>query len=225
MARTRSFDAAVFFRVIAGTALGAAGGAALLLGVVPGAGDDYRPAVLSTILVPLGCFLGWLLSGSRERAGTAAAACFGLYFLSAFAAARLGTIFPALRYFPTTLGVQSAAALGLATALGLLGRGVPQVEKLYDARDTAGLAALLREGPPPERAAAARALGALGTPDSRPPLLAALEDPDPQVRREALAGLVGLAQEEDRPRIAGWLQHDEARTRRLAREVLRWIEK
>lgn len=221
----RSFDASIFFKVVAGTALGAAGGAALLLWAVPGAGNDYRPAVLSTVLVPLGCFWGWLLSGSRERAGTAAAACFGLYFLSAFAAARLGTLFPALRYFPTTLGVQSAAALGLAAVLGFLGRGVPQVEKLYDARDTAGLAALLREGTLAERAAAARSLGALGTPEARPSLLAALDDPEPQVRQEALAGLVGLAQAEDRPCLEAWARRGEKRARRLAREALRWIEK
>jgi hypothetical protein len=225
MAKTRTFDGAITFRILLGTAVGAAGGVALLLWLVPGAGSDYRPAVLSTILVPLGCFAGWLLSGSRERAATAAVVCFGLYFLSAFAAARLGTLVAIFTYFPTVLGVQSLGAVGLALGLGFLGRGVPQVERLGDARDVAGLARLLREGDARERLEAARALAALGGTEARNPLLSALDDAEPQVRCEALAGLAGLAEPEDRPRLEALRQNPDRRTRRLAREALRWIGK
>jgi hypothetical protein len=224
MAKAVRFDSAIFFRALAGTAVGTALGVALLLWVVPGAGNDYRPAVLSTIVVPLGCFAGWLLSGSRERAGTAALVCFGLYFLSAFAAARLGTLVESFKYFPTVVGVQSLGAVGLAVLLGFLGRGLPQVERLRDARDVAGLAALLHDGAPRERWEAARALGAVGGEASRPALLAALDDTDPAVRRAALAGLVGLARPEDRPRLEGFRTHPDRRTQHLAREVLHWIE-
>lgn len=223
MVKSDTFDRAILLKVLLGTVVGAAVGAALLLWAVPGT-DDYRPAVLSTIVVPLGCFVGWLFSGSRERAGTAAIVCFGLYFLSAFAAARLGTLVPAWRYFPTVVGVQTVGGVGLAVLLGFLGRGLPQVERLRDAGDAAGLARLLREGTPPERQEAARALGALGGAESRPALLAALDDADAAVRQHALAALVGLARPEDRPRLEALRQHPDRRTQRLAREVLRWIE-
>ena len=225
MAKANRFDSAILLRILLGTAIGAAGGLVLLLGVIPQAGDDYRPAVFSTIVVPLGCFVGWLFSGSRERAGTAAIVCFGLYFLSAFAAARLGTLLEGLKYFPTVVGVQCLGAVGLAVLLGFLGRGLPQVERLRDARDVAGLAALLHEGKPRERQEAARALGAAGGKDARPALLAALDDADLLVRREALGGLAGLAEPEDRPRLETFRQNPDRRTQRLAREVLRWIEK
>lgn len=223
MAETGKLDRAIFFRVLLGTAAGTAVGAGLLLWAVP-ATSDYRPAVLSTIVVPLGCFLGWLLSSSRERAGAAAIVCFGLYFLSAFAAARLGTLIPDWRYFPTVVGVQSVGGVGLAVLLGFLGRGLPQVERLRDAGDIAGLARLLHQGEPPERREAARALGALGGAEARPALLAALDDADPLVRQHALAALVGRAHPTDRPRLEAFRQHPDRRTQRLAREVLRWIE-
>jgi HEAT repeat protein len=129
-----------------------------------------------------------------------------------------------LRYFPTVVGVQAVGGVGLAVLLGFLGRGFPQVERLRDAGDTAGLAQLLREGNPPERQEAARALGALGSQEARPALLAALQDPDAAVRRHALAALVGRARPEDRPRLEALQQHPDRRTQRLAREVLHWIE-
>jgi|GEM_PF-2403421 len=223
MARTGTFNRTILIRVLLGTVAGAAAGVALLLWAVP-ATSDYRPAVLSTIVVPVGCFVGWLLSGSRERAGTAAICCFGLYFLSAFAAARLGTLFPALRYFSTVVGVQSGGGIALAVLLGFLGAGQPQVERLHDAGDAAGLAQLLRDGPAPVRQEAARALGALGGEAARPALLTALDDAEPAVRRAALAALVGLAQPADRPRLESLQQHPDRRTQRLAREALRWIE-
>lgn len=224
MARNQTFDGAITLRILLGTAVGAAAGVALLLWVVPGAGTDYRAAVLSTVLVPLGCFAGWLLSGSRERAATAAVVCFGLYFLSAFAAARLGTLIASFSYFPTVLGVQSLAAAGLALGLGFLGRGLPQVERLRDSRDVAGLAGLLHAGDWRERLEATRALATIGDSQARSPLLVALDDTEPRVRREALAGLAGLAKPEDRPRLDALRENPDRRTRRLAREVLRWIE-
>jgi hypothetical protein len=223
MAKTSKLDRTILLRVLLGTVAGAAVGAALLLWAVS-ATTDYRPAVLSTVVVPLGCFGGWLLSGSRERAGTAAIVCFGLYFLSAFAAARLGTLVSGLAYFPTVVGVQGVGGAGLAVLLGFLGRGLPQVERLRDAGDTAGLAELLRQGQPSERREAARVLGALGGEASRPALLAALDDADLPVRQQVLAALVGLARPEDRPLLEPLRQHPDRRTRHLAREVLRWIE-
>lgn len=223
MTETGKFDLTILWRVFLGTAAGAAVGAALLLWAVPGT-RDYRLAVLSTIVVPLGCFLGWVLSGSRERAGTAALACFGLYFLSSFAAARLGTLMADWSYFPTVLGVQSVSGVGLAVLLAFLGRGLPQVERLRDAGDVAGLARLLHEGNLPERREAARALGTLGLQEARPTLLAALDDANAAVQQQALAALVGLAQPEDRPRLETLRQHPDRRTQRLAREVLHWIE-
>ena len=224
MVKAGRFDSAIFGIILAGTAVGAAVGAALLLWAVPRAGSDYRPAVLSTIVVPLGCFVGWLLSRSRERAATAAIVCFGLYFLSAFAAARLGTLFAGWKYFPAVVGVQSLAAAGLAVGLAFLGRRLPEVERLRNAGDVPGLAKLLQEGDPRQRLEAARTLGSLGQEQSRAPLLAALDETDPQVRHAVLAGLVGLAQAEDRPRLEAFRGHADHRTQRLARDVLRWIE-
>jgi len=223
MAKRKKFDRSILFRVLLGTAVGAAVGAALILWAVPST-SDYRPAVLSTVVVPLGCFVGWLLSGSRERAGTAAIACFGLYFLSSFAAARLGTLIAGWSYFPMVVGVQSVGGAGLALLLGFLGPGLPQVEQLRDAGDADGLARLLHEGPLFERREAARALAALGRQETRHALLNALDDTDAAVRQQALAALVGLAQPEDRSRLEALRQHPDRRTQRLAREVLHWIE-
>lgn len=223
MAKTGTFDRTILYRVLLGTAAGAAVGVALLLWAAP-ATSDYRPAVLSTVVVPLGCFVGWLLSGSRERAGTAAMACFGLYFLAAFAAARLGTLIVELAYFPTVVGVQSIGGMGLAVLLGFLGPGLPQVERLRDAGDVAGLSQMLQQGNPVERREAARALGALGNQEARPALLAALDDDDAAARQQVLGALVGLARPEDRPRLEALRRHPDRRTQRLAREVLHWIE-
>jgi hypothetical protein len=224
MAKANAFDKAIFLATLSGVVLGAAVGVALLLWVVPAAGKgDYRPAVLSTVVVPLGCLIGWLDSGSRERAPTAAVACFGLYFLSAFAAARLGTFFAGLNYFWAVVGVQGLGGLGLAVLLGFLGPGVPQVERLKDARDVASLAALLCRGSPRERLEAARALGSLGEASARPALLEALGDPSVPVCREAAAGLVGLATAEDVPALQAALQHSDPVVRRRARQALRWI--
>jgi hypothetical protein len=223
MAKTGNLDRMVFLKVLLGTAAGAAVAAALLLWAVP-ATTDYRPAVLSTIVIPLGCFCGWLLSGSRERAPTAAVVCFGLYFLSAFAAARLGTLSASWPYFPTVAGVQTVGGIGLAVWLGLLGRGCPQVEQLLDARDVAGLARLLREGQPYERREAARALGNLEGPEASAALLAVLDEAGPQLRCAALSALVGRTRPEDAPRLEALRSDPDRRTRRLAREALRWIE-
>ncbi len=216
------FDGTIFLRVLTGVLLGSAVGVVLLLWVIPNA-VDYRPAVLSTIVVPLGCFGGWVISPSRERAPTAALACFGLYFLSAFVAARLGTIAP-WNYFPTVVGVQTAAAAGLAVLLGFLGRGSPQVEKLRAAGDLAALASLVRQGGLPERLEAVRALSVLGQEQARPVLLAALNDEDGLLRREALSALVGLATEADVPRLEALLGEPDPSVRRRALRVLRWIE-
>jgi hypothetical protein len=223
MANMGKFDRPILFRVLLGTAVGTAAGIALLLWAVP-ATSDYRPAVLSTVVVPLGCFWGWLLSGSRERASTAALACFGLYFLSAFAAARLGTLIAGWSYFPTVIGVQSLGGVGIAMLLGFRGRALPQVEQLRERGDVIGLGHMLHEGSLLERREAARALGALGRQEARPALLHALDDTDLAIRQQALAALVGLAQPEDRPRLETLRQHPDRRTQRLAREVLHWIE-
>ncbi len=221
-----TFDKSILIRVLLGVACGALVGVAFLLWWVPAAPKgDYRPAVLSTIVVPLGCLIGWLLSGSRERAPTAAVACFGLYFLSAFAAARLGTFFAGLNYFWTVVGVQGVGGLGLAVTLALLGRGVPQVERLRDARDVDGLAQMLSQGSLRERLEAARALGTLGEPAARPALLRALQDSSAAVCREAAAGLIGLATAEDVPVLRAALQHSDPAVRRRARRALRWIER
>jgi len=124
MAKSGRFHPTIFLTVLAGVCAGAAIGAALYLWARPQP-ESYqisRPAVLSTMLIPLGCFTAWLLSRSRERAFTAAMSCFGLYFLSAFVAARLGTFFPRWNYFATVLVVQAGAGLGLAVTLGFIGR-------------------------------------------------------------------------------------------------------
>ena len=124
MARDGRFDLTVFLVVLAGIGTGAVVAVTLYLVMDPSRAVQVvsRPAVLSTLVIPLGCLVGWLLSRSRERAPTAAMACFGLYFLSAFLAARLGTFFPRWNYFATILIVQSVAGLGLAVVLGFVGR-------------------------------------------------------------------------------------------------------
>lgn len=230
------FDGIVFFRVIAGVAFGAVASAALLLWAVPAMPQaDYRPAVLSTVLVPLGCFLAWLWSGSRERAGTAAVASFALYFLSAFAAARLRTL-PAMSlgawtwdpgawsYFWLVVIVQAVGGLAIAAVLGSLGRGLTEVERLKGAGDVPGLVTLLLNGNARQRREAARALGSLtAEPGVRPALLQALEDADVAVVREALGALVGLAVAEDRPRLEALLGHADPAVRRRARRALGWI--
>jgi len=222
MAGAKRLDSTIFLRGLGGVALGAAVAVALNLWVIPGAAD-YRPAVVSTIVVPLGCFLGWLLSPSRERAPAAAVVCFALYFLSAFAAARLGTL-TQWDYYHTIVGVQGLAGLGLALYLGFAGRALPEVERLSDARDVAGLAAVLQQGTAPERLEAVRALGNLGGVEVRPALLVALDDGDERVRYQAVTALTGLATEADVPRLAALLECPEPRVRRRVLEVLRWVE-
>ena len=132
MAQAGRFEGTIFFTVLAGVVAGAAAGLGLLLGVVPGAAN-YRPAVLSTVLIPLGCLTAWLLSPSRERPTTAGLVCFSLYFVSAFAAARLGTFFSSWSYFYSVLGVQTLGGAVLALLLGFAGRARPEVEQLSEA--------------------------------------------------------------------------------------------
>lgn len=225
------FEAKVFLKVLAGLLGGLVVSLLVLsLWVPKAASGDYRPAVLSTVVLPLGCFVGWLLSGSRARTPTAAAACFALYFLSAFAAARIRTFLPAWDYFYTVAGVQAAGGLALAVGLGFYGRALPQVERLRAARDTAGLCALLRQGSPEEQREAARALGEIGDPEGRPALREALKAVGAQhavpleVRRAAADALVGLATAEDIPDLEAALQNADPSLRRRIREVLRWIE-
>lgn len=224
MGRRKSgpFDPGVFLRVSIGLLLGTVVGVVLYLGVVPEAAT-FRPAVLSTVAIPLGCFFGWSSSSSREGAPTAALACFGLYFLSAFAAARWGTLFPEHRYFGTVLWMQALAGLVLALMLGRAGRTPPQVEELREAGDRAGLAGLLEEGGPRERREAVRALGVLGGAQARPALLEALGDPHLPVRREAAAALIGVAGAEDVPALEAALRDRDAIVRQRALEALRWI--
>ncbi len=222
MRKANSFDKRVFLWVLAGVLVGGLLGAALLLWVVPG-NKDYRPAVLTTIAVPVGCFVGWLLSSSRERAPTAALSCFGLYFLSAFAAARVAT-WTGSNYFRVIVPLQVLAGIGIAVLLGIAGRALPKVERLQDDRDTSGLAELLRQGSPLERREAARALGALGEESAREPLVAALADPDVLVARQAAAGLVGLATPADLPQLEAALRHSDPVVRRKALQALRWVD-
>lgn len=219
------FEAKVFLKVLAGLLGGLAVALLILFLWVPKAtSGDYRPAVLSTVVLPLGCFVGWLLSGSRARAPTAAATCFALYFLSAFAAARIRTFIPAWDYFYTVAGVQAIGGLVLAVGLGFYGRALPQVERLRAARDTAGLCALLRQGNPEEQREAARALGELGDPEGRPALLEALKAEDLQVRQAAADALIGLATAEDVPDLEAALESPDPILRRRIREALRWVE-
>lgn len=237
MSYAKRVDPTILLRVLAGLAVGVLVGLALLLWAVPAAvKDDYRPAVLSTLVVPLGLLLGWLLSGSRERAATAAVTSLGLYFFSAFVAARLRTLPAAVLgtvsldpagwdYFWLVAIVQAVAGLGIAVVLALLGRGWPRVERLKDAGDVAGLEALLQSGSPAERGEAARALGSLDEAAVRPALLSALDDGDAAVTREVLGALVGLATAADRPRLEALRQHPDPAVRRRAREALRWVEK
>lgn len=220
---TRRFDAVIVLAVSAGVAVGAAAGWILVLAVVPEAAT-HRPAVLSTLVIPLGCFLGWVLSPSRERVATAAPVCFGLYFLSAFAAARLGTFFSEWDYFHTILWVQAGGGLALALALAAGGRALPEVERLRQAGDTAGLADLLLRPMARERWEAARALGELGEEEARLPLLEAIGDAEARVRRMALSALVGRASGEDVPRLELALADQDRAVRLQALEVLRWIE-
>ncbi|MGB9723623.1 MAG: HEAT repeat domain-containing protein [Chloroflexia bacterium] len=215
----------MFLKVLAGLTVGLVAALLILLLWVPQAAQgEYRPAVLSTVVLPLGLFLGWLLSGSRSRAPTAAATCFALYFLSAFAAARIRTFLPAWDYFYTVSGVQAVGGLALAVGLGFHGRGLPQVERLRAERDTAGLVALLRRGNPEEQREAARALGEIGHPEGRPALLEALKAEDLQVRRAAAEALIGLATAEDVPVLAAALESPDPILRRRVREALRWVE-
>lgn len=237
MSAPARLDLAILGKVLAGVAFGTLSGLALLWWAVPAAPKgDFRPSVLSTLLVPLGCFVGWLFSGSRERAGTAAVSSFALYFLSAFAAARLRTL-PAIsvgtmtlspatwNYFWLVVIVQALGGVVIAVTLAFLGRALPQVQRLQDARDVSGLGEILRAGSPAERREAARALGSLGGEGARLLLLAALDDADVGVVREALAALVGLAAAEDRPRLEALCRHTAPAIRRRARAVLRWLGK
>jgi hypothetical protein len=218
-------NAGISLKVLAGLLVGLAAALLILLLWVPRvAPGEYRPAVLSTVVLPLGLFLGWLLSGSRARTATAVATCFGLYFLSAFAAARIRTFLPAWNYFYTVAGVQAVGGLALAVGLGFYGRGLPQVERLRAARDVAGLCALLRQGSPEERREAARALGDLGDPAGRPALREALRTGEIEVRRAAAEALIGLATAEDVPDLEAAAAGADPVLRRRAREALRWIE-
>lgn len=218
-------EAKVFLKVLIGLLGGLVAALLVLFLWVPKAAPgDYRPAVLSTVVLPLGCFVGWLLSGSRARAPTAAATCFALYFLSAFAAARIRTFLPAWDYFYTVAGIQATGGLALAVGLGFHGRGLFQVERLRASRDTAGLCALLRRGSPEEQREAARALGEIGDPEGRQALLEALKAEDLQVRRAAAEALIGLATAADVPDLEAALEDADPLLRRRIREVLRWIE-
>lgn len=222
MRRMPGFEAKVFLKVLAGLLGGLTAALLILFLWVPQAAPgDYRPAVLSTVVLPLGCLLGWLFSGSRARAPTASATCFALYFLSAFAAARIRTFLPAWNYFHTVAGVQAVAGLVLAVGLGFHGRGLPQVERLRNVTD---LSALLRRGSPEEQREAARILGEIGDPEGRPALLEALKAEDLQVRRAAAEALVGLATAEDVPILESALEGSDPLFRRRVREALRWIE-
>jgi hypothetical protein len=175
------------------------------------------------MVIPLGCFIGWILSSSRERAMTAGLACFGLYFFSAFVAARLDAFVDTWEYFDTVLWVQAIAGFGLALYLAFSGRALPRVEKLVRQGDTAGLVTLLDRGEPAERLEAVRALGRLRG-QVRRPLVDALEDADVPVRREAAQALIGVATAEDVPALVDVLGSGDAVVRRRALEALRWIE-
>lgn len=223
MAEAGKFDRTIFLAVLVGVLLGAAGGVTLTRWVVPVAAS-FRPAVLSTVVVPLGCFVGWVLSPSREPAHVAAWVCFGLYFLSTFAAARLGTFFPGWDYFGAVLWVQSGGGIALAIGLSLSGRAVPGVEQLLQDRDAVGLAGRLGEGTPDERLAAVQALALLGGQEAASAFLQALEDDDARVRRAAIGALVGRAVPDDVPRLEAALSDADGLVRRRSLEALRWIE-
>lgn len=93
---------------------------ALVEWAVPRAADP-RPAVLSTVLVPVGCGLAWALGHRRQGLDTVVWACLGLYLLSSFAAARLVTFFPNWNYWRTLVPLQTAGGLALALIAGLEG--------------------------------------------------------------------------------------------------------
>ncbi len=218
------FDRTIFFTVLGGGAVGVALGLLLLRAIVPQA-HDPRPAVLSMLVVPLGLFIGWLLSPSREGVATASLVCFGLYFLSTFVAARLRTFFPAWEYGPTVLAVESLAGLGIALALGAAGRAHPRVERLRDRHDPAALQALLHrsDASPAERQEAVRALALQEGPAAHW-FQAALADPAGEVRREAAVALTGRATPEDLPYLEAALRDPDLRVRREVLEALRWVE-
>jgi len=223
MTKLGEFDRNIFMTVLAGAVLGTVTGLALHLWVIPEAAN-HRPAILSTILVPLGCFLAWLLSPSRERAATAALVCFSLYFLSAFAAARLGTFFASWSYFRTILGVQALGGGAIALVLGFAGRVRPEVERLRTSAAVTDLVELAQQGSPPQRLEAVRALADLSKPGSHPAILEALNDTVAPVRREAARALIGRARAEDVPRLQISLQDPDPVVQRLAREALGWVE-
>lgn len=107
-----------FLRVLGGVAAGTAVAAALAWRAIPRAAD-VRPAILSTVLIPIACGLGWALGNRRQEVGTVIWACLGLYLLSAFAAARLVTLFPAWNYWRTLVPLQAAGGTALAFVAGL----------------------------------------------------------------------------------------------------------
>lgn len=222
MTKLGKFDRNIFMTIWAGAALGTAAGLVLHLWVIPEAAN-YRPATLSTILVPLGCFMGWLFSPSRERAATAVLVCFSLYVLSAFAAARLGT-FENWNYFRTILGVQALGGTAMALVLGFAGRALPEVERLRASGAVTGLAELVRQGTPHQRLEAVRTLADLSKPQPHPAILAALDDSAAPVRREAARALIGQAGSEEVARLQVSLQDPDTVVQHLALEALGWIE-
>ncbi|MGC8874383.1 MAG: hypothetical protein ACP5SI_08060 [Chloroflexia bacterium] len=112
------FYGARFLRVVGGVIAGTGIAALLVWWAIPRT-TSPRPAVLSTLLVPIGCGLGWALGCGKRRVGTAIWAALGLYLLSAFAAARLVTLFPSWNYWRTLVPLQAAGGLALAVAAGL----------------------------------------------------------------------------------------------------------
>ncbi len=112
-----------FLSVLGGVAAGTAVAAALAWWAIPRAAD-LRPAILCTVLIPIGCGLGWALGSGRQDIATVVWACLGLYLLSAFAAARLVTFFPAWNYWRTLVPLQAVGGTALALAASLERRKV-----------------------------------------------------------------------------------------------------
>jgi HEAT repeat protein len=112
--------------------------------------------------------------------------------------------FAALRLVPLTFLALSLPGPAAHAKLADL----VEISNLEDRRSPGGgrLAAFLREGDDETRAAAARALGRIGTEPGVTPLLDALSDSDPQVRLEVVfaLGQIGSAEARDAlSRIAG----------------------
>ncbi|MBN1483951.1 MAG: HEAT repeat domain-containing protein [Chloroflexia bacterium] len=221
--RMQSFDRAIFLTVLGGVLVGLAAGLLLQAWAMPTA-SNYRPAVWSTVLVPLACLLAWRFSPSREGLATALLACLSLYILSAFAAARLAALLSGWTYFELLPWLQALAGAGLALVLARSGRAQPSVERLREAQSLAELAALSREGTAAEREQALQALEQIQGESARPALLAALDDKTPRVRQRAAQLLAGRAQPEDVPRLQRLLRDPLPTVRRAALETLRWTE-